>query len=173
MAFEVRRVTTGHDANGKAVVKRDENLRSQPRLPGYEGITVWCTSELPADNNEDSFAFDKIGPKGYRVLLRIAEMEPNQHSKALMHRTETLDYAIILSGEAEMELDDGETISNLKAGDVVIQRGTNHGWANRSSAPVRYLFVLIDAEPVTIGDKTLGNDFTNLQGMPKPMPDAK
>jgi quercetin dioxygenase-like cupin family protein len=170
MAFEIRRVITGHDDQGNAIVKRDEILKSAPRLPGYEAMTVWCTREFPANNNEDAFNDGQPGPKGQRVLMRISEMQPDQHSSALMHRTETLDYAVILSGEAELELDNGEKITGLKTGDVVIQRGTNHGWANRSSGPVRYLFILLDAEPVRVGDKVLGDFLDNLGGNVSPMP---
>ena len=61
-----------------------------------------------------------------------------------MHRTETLDYAVVLEGEITMLLDDSEV--NLKAGDVVIQRGTNHAWSNRSGKPVRMLYILIDGK---------------------------
>lgn len=68
----------------------------------------------------------------------------------LMHRTESLDYAVILSGEVDMELDEGQRVS-LNAGDVVIQRGTNHSWINRGSGWARILFVLIDAKPLGIG----------------------
>src|SRR3546814_12354593 len=83
-------------------------------------------------------------------------MGPDAHSASVMHRTETLDYAVVLAGTCDMELDNGEMIRGLKAGDVVIQRGTNHKWIVRGSAPVRFLFVLIDANPVRAGDRILG-----------------
>ena len=70
-------------------------------------------------------------------------------NRGLMHRTETIDYVIVLSGEIDMEMDDS-TVS-LKAGDVLIQRGTNHGWFNRGSETARIAFVLVDAEPLGIG----------------------
>jgi quercetin dioxygenase-like cupin family protein len=67
-----------------------------------------------------------------------------------MHRTETLDYAIVLVGEVDMEMDDSKV--TLKAGDVVVQRGTNHSWVNRGTEPARIAFVLIDAKPLGIGN---------------------
>lgn len=170
MAFEIRRVVTGHDNEGNAIVRQDEVMRSQERLPDYQAMTVWCTSELPVNNDESAFNNGEPGPKGQRVLLRIGEMGPDAHSASVMHRTETLDYAVVLAGACDMELDNGEMIRGLKAGDVVIQRGTNHKWIVRGSAPVRFLFVLIDANPVRVGDRILGDDLANLHGKISPMP---
>ena len=72
-----------------------------------------------------------------------------------MHRTETIDYVIVLSGEIEMEMDDDTTI-RLKAGDVLVQRGTNHAWINRGPEPARVAFVLIDATPLGVGHPVTG-----------------
>jgi quercetin dioxygenase-like cupin family protein len=172
VTFELRRVITGHDNDGNAIIKRDEIVKSQERLPGYQAMTVWCTREFPVNNDEDAFNNGEPGPKGQRVLMRIGEMQPGEHSAAIMHRTETLDYAVVLSGECDMELDNGEMIRGLKAGDVVIQRGTNHAWIARGSAPVRFLFVLIDAHPVHAGDKILGDFLDNFGGKISPMPQS-
>jgi len=170
VTFEIRRVITGHDDQGNAIVREDQILQSHERLPGYQAMTVWCTSELPANNDEAAFRNGEPGPKGERVLMRVGEMQPDAHSASVMHRTETLDYAMVLAGECDMELDNGEMIRGLKAGDVVIQRGTNHAWRTRGTRPVRFLFVLIDAHPVRAGDKVLGDDLTNLGGKISPMP---
>jgi quercetin dioxygenase-like cupin family protein len=70
-------------------------------------------------------------------------------SSSPMHRTETIDYGVVISGEIEMQTDD-ESVT-LRAGDVVVQRGTNHRWVNHGSVPARIAFVLIDAEPLGIG----------------------
>jgi quercetin dioxygenase-like cupin family protein len=172
MTFEIRRVITGHDNNGNAIVKRDEIMKSQERLPGYQAMTVWCTREFPVNNDEYAFNEAEPGPKGQRVLMRIGEMQPGEHSARVMHRTETLDYAVVLSGECDMELDNGEMIHGLKAGDIVIQRGTNHGWIAKGSTPVRFLFVLIDAHPVRVGDKILGDFLDNFGGKISPMPQS-
>src|SRR3546814_16339461 len=96
-------------------------MRSQERLPDYQAMTVWCTSELPVNNDESAFNNGEAGPKGQRVLLRIGEMGPDAHSASVMHRTETLDYAVVLAGTCDMELDNGEMIRRLKAGAVGIQ----------------------------------------------------
>src|SRR3546814_19321559 len=85
--------------------------------------------------------------------MRIGVMGPDAHGASVMHRTETLDYAVVLAGTCDMELDNGEMIRGLKAGDVVIQRGTNNKWIVRGSAPVRFLFVLIDANTGRAGDR--------------------
>src|SRR3546814_14347728 len=90
-------------------------MRSQERLPDYQAMTVWCTSELPVNNDESAFNNGEAGPKGQRVLLRIGEMGPDAHSASVMHRTETLDYAVVLAGTCDMALDNGEMIRGLKA----------------------------------------------------------
>jgi hypothetical protein len=170
MSFNVRRVITGHDCDGKAVLRSDELMASQERLPGYDAMTVWCTRELPVNNDDDAFNNGEPGPKGSRVLMRIGEKNPLLPNASPMHRTESLDYAVILSGECDMELDHGEMVRGLKAGDVVIQRGTNHKWIPRGSEPVRFLFVLIDAEPVRAGGKVLGDDLSQMPANISPMP---
>jgi quercetin dioxygenase-like cupin family protein len=71
-----------------------------------------------------------------------------------MHRTETLDYAICLKGECDLELDDGRTVP-MKAGDICVQRGTMHAWVAKGSEPAVFAFVLIDAEPVEKDGKKL------------------
>ncbi len=172
MSFSFRRVVTGHDDRGLAIVRQDETLTSTERLPGYQALTVWCTAQFPVNNNEDSYNRGEPGPKGSRVLMRIGEMQPGETAafSGSVHRTETLDYAIVLSGQCDMVLDSGETVRQLKAGDVVIQRGTNHGWVATGPGPVKFLFVLIDAEPVRVGDKVLGDFLENFGGKLQPMP---
>src|SRR3546814_16232905 len=120
-------------------------------------MTVGFTSELPVNNDESAFNNGEAGPKGPRVLLRIGEMGPDAHSASVLHRTETLDYAVVLAGTCDMELENGEMSRGMKAGDVVIQRGTNHNWIVRESAPVRFWFVLIDAKHVLPGALLYGN----------------
>jgi quercetin dioxygenase-like cupin family protein len=168
MSFQLRRIVTGHDGEGLAVVKANEVLRSEPRRPGYEALVAWCTDQLPCDNSEESYTGGTPGKKGSRVLLRVGEMVPGEHTP-VMHRTETLDYAIILSGEMELSLDGGQ-IETLTAGDIVIQRGTNHAWRPVGSAPVKVLFILIDAEPIVIDGKVLSDFLDNFAGSISPMP---
>jgi mannose-6-phosphate isomerase-like protein (cupin superfamily) len=170
MSFSFRRVVTGHSAAGNAVVRSDEIVGSEPRLPGYEARVVWCTGQFPASNDEDRFDDGAPGPKGSRVLFRVAEFDPAKAEHTNMHRTETQDVAVVLSGRLDMVLDSGEVVEQLTAGDVLVQRGTMHSWIPRGDEPVRVLFVLIDALPVRIGDIVLGEDLSMLSGRVSPMP---
>lgn len=170
MSFTFRRVVTGHSADGKAVVRSDEVVGSTPRLPGYEARVVWCTGRFPASNDEDRFDDGAPGPKGSRVLFRVAEFDPAEAEHANMHRTETQDVALVLSGRLDLVLDSGEVVEQLTAGDFLVQRGTMHSWIARGDEPVRVLFVLIDALPVRVGDVVLGEDLSALGGRVSPMP---
>ena len=115
MTLEVRRIVTGHDANGKAVVKTDERLAAVGRLgrPHIAGCEIWSTDRMPVDNSNESEAAQRKGfvtrynyvGTGQGTVIRITEFAPG--APKFMHRTETLDYAILLSGECDLELDDG------------------------------------------------------------------
>lgn len=155
MPFELRRVVTGHNEEGKAIVTADERMEAEPRLPGYDATAVWCTSRFPPSNDDDGTP----GPKGARVLFRIGEFQPGV-SLPVMHRTETQDVAVVLSGVLEMALDSGEVAERLTAGDFVVQRGTMHAWIARGDEPVRVLFVMMDALPVHVGGKLLPEDLS-------------
>jgi quercetin dioxygenase-like cupin family protein len=162
MALEIRRIVTGHDHNGKAVVASDEQLLGVSRegRPGLARVEIWSTDHMPVDNSEGAAAAQKRGfvtrynyvGSGQGTVIRITEIAPG--APKFMHRTETLDYAILLSGECDLELDSGE-IAHLKAGDIVVQRGTMHAWVNNGNAPCVFAFVLIDAAPATIGGEAL------------------
>jgi quercetin dioxygenase-like cupin family protein len=162
MALEVRRIVTGHDANGKAVVATDERLAAVPRLnrPHISGCEIWSTDKMPVDNSMAAEAAQKKGfvvrhnyvGSGQGSVIRITEFAPG--APKFMHRTETVDYAILLSGECDLELDDGKTV-HLKQGDVVVQRGTMHAWVNNGAVPCVFAFVLIDADPVEAGGQNL------------------
>jgi quercetin dioxygenase-like cupin family protein len=151
----IRRIVTGHDHNGVAKVLMDAPATNIRRgTHGNVSTTLWTTTRTPTDIAlgeafEDGGA-RKVGtqppPGGNR--FNINELPPGR--PGVMHRTESLDYAVILEGEVDMELDAGERIS-LNPGDVVIQRGTNHAWINRGTTWARILFVLVDAEPLGIG----------------------
>jgi len=121
----VRRVVTDHDKSGRAVVAIDEVLRkATASRPGHERLDLW--------KGDDGVAF------------RLVRYEPGVAPRN--HRTETVDYAIVLSGEIYALMDEGETL--MKAGDCLVQRGTNHAWANRSDAPCLVAFILVNAKPV-------------------------
>ncbi len=146
MALQIRRVVTGHDENGKARVVIDEisdNVIS--RRPGQDSVVVWASDRLPADVstlNDISSSVEKSTVPGGSVF-RICRYEPGVAPRN--HRTESIDYAVVVSGEIDMELDDGEKV-HLKAGDVVVQRGTVHNWTNNGDVPCVVAFVLIAAE---------------------------
>src|SRR5438270_3967598 len=148
MALQVRRVVTGHDAEGRAIVQIDEvsqNLRSA--RPGAQACVVWTSQGFPIDNT--GTADEGLRESGTTLdngtVFRILELEPGNSPRN--HRTDSLDYAVIMSGAIDMELESGD-ITHLKAGDVVVQRGTVHNWVNRGTGPGRIAFVLLAAQPV-------------------------
>ena len=154
MTLQFRRVVTGHDASGRAIVKIDEvakNLVSS--RPGATACVVWTTEGFPVDNaGEEDAGLRKTGTTlDNGTVFRILELAPGVTPRN--HRTDSIDYAVVISGEVDMELDDAT--AHLKAGDVLVQRGTIHNWVNRGTEPCVIAFVLIAAKPVTIGDKVL------------------
>jgi mannose-6-phosphate isomerase-like protein (cupin superfamily) len=162
----VRRVVTGH-RDGKAVVRYDSAAPNQKlrQASGLVSTLIWVTDETPADiSDSGDRAAREIGvpPPANGSIFRVvdfppesgvrsrdailAEMGVGDHGGARhpgMHRTRSIDYAIVLEGEIDMLLDEGEV--HLKAGDVLVQQGTHHAWVNHGSAPCRIAFVLIDA----------------------------
>ena len=154
MALQLRRVVTGHDANGRAVVKIDEvskNLVSA--RPGSTACVVWTTESFPVDNTGDADeGLRKVGTTlNNGTVFRVVEFAPGVAPR--VHRTDSIDYAVVLSGEIDMELDD--SVVHLKAGNVLVQRGTIHNWVNRGTEPCVIAFILIDAKPVEVGGKVL------------------
>ena len=154
MALQFRRVVTGHDATGRAVVTIDEiakNLASA--RPGATASVVWTSEGFPVDNDgEEDDGQRKTGTTlANGTVFRILELAPGVSPRN--HRTDSIDYAVVMSGEVDMVLDD--TTVHLKAGDVLVQRGTIHNWVNRSTEPCVIAFVLIAAKPVTAGGKVL------------------
>ena len=143
MAHRVRRIVTGHDSSGKAVVASDEvmtGLASPSRL-GISRCEIWSADKMPVDNFEGSAA--EAQRKGFVVrhnyvgsgqgnVCRIVEFSPG--GTPFMHRTETLDYAILLKGECDLELDDGKRV-RMQPGDICVQRGTMHAWLPRARSP--------------------------------------
>ena len=152
----IRRVVTGHDVDGRATVLHDgpaQNVKS-PR-PGQFSTLLWCTDEAPAPMpvglDAEDMGARRLGtyPPERGTRFMIAEYPPGNVPRR--HRTETVDYIIVLSGRIEMELDGGETVA-MSAGDVMVQRGTYHAWRNPGPDVCRMVFVLVDAEPLGIGD---------------------
>jgi quercetin dioxygenase-like cupin family protein len=155
MALRVRRVVTGHDKEGRAIAKIDEvsqNLRSA--RPGATACVVWTSEGFPVDNTGEADEWLRQTGTTHEngSVFRILELQPGNTPR--VHRTDSLDYAVIMSGEIDMELESGDT-THLKAGDVIVQRGTVHNWINRGTEPCVIAFVLIAAKPVEAGGKVL------------------
>ncbi len=170
MTRPVRRVVTGHDATGKAIVLFDGpapnvKLRAATRLTS---TLLWVTDESPADNSRNADRAEReigVAPPERGSIFRVVDFPPAAEAGAVdnaamlkemgldggggatrhasMHRTRSVDYAVVISGEIDMLLDDSEV--RLRAGDVLVQRGTNHAWVNRGAESCRIAFVLVDA----------------------------
>ncbi len=163
----VRRIVTGHNHAGEAVIEADEQVAGTGLVEdaGRTSATffqLWATHEMPVDLSDGAANRQRTGSattiigSGSGSVLRIGVLEPGTRSP--MHRTESLDYGICLEGECDMELDGGETVT-VRAGDVVIQRGTNHLWHNRGTAPCRFAWILLDARAAEVGGHTLGTSW--------------
>jgi quercetin dioxygenase-like cupin family protein len=155
MTLSIRRVVTGHDNEGRAIVVRDEickNLISGRK--GARSTVVWSTGVFPADNTGDEDGglrgVATTDPNG--TVFRIVQYEPGVTPR--VHRTDSIDYAVVMSGEIDMELDEGIVV-HLKQGDVVVQRGTIHNWVNRGNVPCIIAFSLIAAHPVEAQGRVL------------------
>jgi quercetin dioxygenase-like cupin family protein len=140
-----RRVVTGHDQRGVSVFADDGPVPVVRTAPdGALFYEVWATDAMPAliGGTEPDPTLDAltVPPAPGGTKIRINEFPPGVVSP--VHRTQSVDYGIVLSGEVVLVLDDAETV--LRAGDVVVQRGTSHRWENRSAATARMAFILID-----------------------------
>ncbi len=154
MALNLRRVVTGHDKAGKAIVTIDEQVKNiASGRPGAMATVVWSTQGFPVSNDgDDDESTRKVGTTlDNGTVLRVVEFSPGVQRR--MHRTDSIDYAVIMAGEIDMELD-GSTV-HLKAGDVLVQRGTIHNWVNRGTAPCTIAFILVAATPASAGGKVL------------------
>jgi mannose-6-phosphate isomerase-like protein (cupin superfamily) len=177
---KVRRVVTGHDSNGRAVVISDGDapfIHTVDIRPDYYSTDIFRTDATPAiikaQSEETTLGPRRQLPTRHGTVLRVNCFPPDTDSLSnldakgsqqlfaslgnqagstfaksgrhpLMHQTETIDYAIVLSGEITMLLDESEVV--LRAGDILVQCGTNHAWSNRSKEPAVVAFVLIDGQ---------------------------
>jgi quercetin dioxygenase-like cupin family protein len=155
----IRRVVTGHDAanTAKAMIDAPASNAKYPS-PGTVSTLIWCTDRCPADIGAGE-TFEDMGarilgtaPPAHGTRFTVIDFPPGNPGH--MHRTETIDYVIVLSGEIDMDMDDSTV--TLRAGDIMVQRGTNHAWMNRGKERARVAFVLIDAEPLGIGKPVTG-----------------
>ena len=154
MSINVRRVVTGHDDQGRAKVLIDETVKNvASQRPGALYSVIWSSEGFPVNNDGDA---DPSGKKiGTTIsdgtVFRIVSFGPGVAPRN--HRTDSIDYAVVISGEIDMELDVGKV--HLKAGDVLVQRGTIHNWVNTGSQPCVIAFTLVSAKSVTAGGKAL------------------
>jgi hypothetical protein len=176
MALQIRRIVTGHDAKGRSIFIIDDTpkMPSGRSSAGTSAVDLWETNSTPADNSGSADPTDhpfRLPPPQQGSVLRVVEYPPDKERFAALrakdwsadaerqgytrdagnarhagfHKTNSIDYAIVLEGEIYALMDEGEKL--MKAGDVLIQRGTSHAWSNRSDKPARVAFVLIDAKP--------------------------
>jgi len=154
MTLNIRRVVTGHDAQGRSTVLIDEPVSNQhsPR-PGATYSVIWSTEDLPASNDGSEDPSRKPIPTAIAngSVFRVVSFGPGVAPRN--HRTDSIDYAVVISGEIDMVMETGTV--HLKAGDVMVQRGTLHDWINNGSVPCVIAFALIGAKPVASGGKTL------------------
>jgi quercetin dioxygenase-like cupin family protein len=145
MSSVPRRIVTGHDASGKSVVLSDGPSPKTLDVGTAAFHEIWLTDHTPvrigASEPEPTARPVRTPPPANGVNVRFTEMAPGAESP--MHRTETVDVGIVLDGETWLLLDDGSE-TRVGVGDAVVQRGTNHAWANRTDRPVRMVFVMID-----------------------------
>ena len=176
MIWRVRRVLTGHDAEGRSTFIADghaPNVKEMASMPGLALTDLWETGSAPASNagDEDAAARPvRLEPPQNGTILRIVEFPPDSawresadakaafksigagHAKdhassdPMMHKTSTVDYIIVLKGEIHAVMERGETL--LRAGDILVQRGTNHSWSVRGNEPCIVAAVLVSARPV-------------------------
>jgi hypothetical protein len=175
MAKQIRRIVTGHNAAGKSIIAQDgyaTSILELPAVPGLRATDLWETTTAPADLTSDADPVARpvhLEPAPTGTICRIVEFPPDAairnrveskevfaalgashavdttSATPMMHKTASVDYAIVLGGEIWAVMDEGETC--MKAGDVLIQRGTNHAWSNRTQEPAWVAFVLVGATP--------------------------
>ena len=157
---KIRRIVTGHDAEGKAIILEDEicpNRFAMGGNPNFVDTEIWHLDDVSGDNSADykdpATQFGFVPPlKGN--ICRFLEIPPDstlgtddgEEVKPLFHRTASLDYAVVISGEILAVMDGAEMV--MKAGDIMVQRGTIHAWSNKTDKPCLMLFVLCGTDPI-------------------------
>jgi quercetin dioxygenase-like cupin family protein len=141
----VQRVVTGHNEHGRAIFK-SEDVTPTKMIPSGDAsfLLVWTTDAVPADNNDEIDGRDREAglTLNHGSVIRIVDMLPGNESP--MHRTNSIDYGIVLEGEIELELEDGLK-KTIRQGGIIVQRGTNHLWRNTTDRVCRIAFILIEA----------------------------
>ena len=165
MSGSTRRIVTGHAEDGRSIVIEDDAVPNVRKLPGAEFDEVWATGSAPEPlglrpDREPTSMAPAIGPLAGGSTIRIINFPPatSGGARSPMHRTRTIDYGIVLEGEMVLILSDSEVM--LSAGDVVVQRGTDHAWENRSANDTRMAFVLIDASFAPALERLIAGELT-------------
>lgn len=181
MIWRVRRVLTGHDAQGRSTFIADGPAPNFKEMTGFSGLfltDLWETGGAPASNAGDKDAAARpvrLEPPKSGTILRIVEFPPDSawrgstdgtagfkaigaahapdkgSSDPMMHKTSTVDYIIVLKGEIHAIMETGEKL--LRAGDIMVQRGTNHSWSVRGNEPCIVAAVLVSAKPLAATNK--------------------
>ena len=176
MIWRVRRVLTGHDSAGRSTIIADgqaTNVKEMASMPGLALTDLWETAGAPASNEGHKDAAARpvhLEPPKNGTILRVVEFPPDAQWRSsanaregfksigaghttdkrsadpMMHKTATVDYAIVLRGEIHAVMEQGEAL--LRAGDILVQRGTNHSWSVRGAEPAIVAFVLVSARPL-------------------------
>lgn len=175
MPSPIRRIVTGHDAQGRSVITFEgnaTNVLDSPAWPGSRVTELWVTDECPVDNKgvvDRGARPIRHDPVASGTIFRVVEIPPeagttidtagafaalgstkvptaeDSAKHASMHATDSLDYLVVISGEMYMIMEEGETL--LRAGDCIVQRGTKHAWSNRGDKPCILAAILVDAHP--------------------------
>jgi mannose-6-phosphate isomerase-like protein (cupin superfamily) len=171
---QVRRIVTGHHADGRSTILFDDAAKEVLEFPGWPGAgstELWATDESPVDleHPDDRARPMRHDPTPHGTLFRVVEIPPEQDLAGIdadaafeamgstnrpdaaakaqhpsMHRTDSIDYLVVISGELTMLMSDG-TETLLRPGDCIIQQGTAHAWINRGAQPCVMAAVLVDA----------------------------
>ncbi|EIM92512.1 uncharacterized protein STEHIDRAFT_164777 [Stereum hirsutum FP-91666 SS1] len=158
---DLRRIVTGHDLNGKAVVQSDAGIPTAEFKPGITAAALWVTHDMPStDNNSDVDGATRplqgmAAPGG--TNFRYTDLAPGAVTP--MHRTISLDYNILLQGEVVLIMEDGEERHLTNAGDTVIQKATMHAWRNPGKTWARWATVVVDAVPPVVNGETLQEEW--------------
>jgi quercetin dioxygenase-like cupin family protein len=181
MIWRVRRVLTGHDTEGRSTIIADgqaPNVKEMASMPGLALTDLWETTGAPADNDDHKDGAARpvhLEPPKNGTIFRIVEFPPDSQwrdradareafksiaaahaadkksADPMMHRTNTVDYIVVLKGEIHAIMEKGETL--LKPGDVLVQRGTNHSWSVRGNEPCIIGVVLVNAKPLSFAKR--------------------
>jgi quercetin dioxygenase-like cupin family protein len=159
MSNPIRRIVTGHTDNGQAIFTIDEEIETIIIPTGDSAMaTIWTTATVPADCNDQTDG--RIRDAGTTLkggsVIRVVDMLPEASSP--LHRSSSIDYGVVMSGEIELELDN-KVFKTVGNGGIIIQNGTIHKWRNPSSSEIcRIVFVLTEAKPFEVNGQPLSDE---------------